>query len=254
MFKRAYACGLAVSKVHSSRCQLWLLAADAEPVAGRGSLTMSFRNPRASNSRLVPPDHRAAARYPARLHRRPCAGAQRPSRDRPSCASRLPPSGIRSAAPVFLFAMHAVVRASASIPAIAFALPSSDADAPAFVDGCPLQQKGTRPGEALGASLSASALGGVLGAFALPCLHPHRAPVRRSRWESQGVPASCDRRADDRGLPVGQEASWPAACRSVFGFLAASVGLDVMTSSSRFTLGQHKLITSLNLAAVLSRC
>ena len=71
---------------------------------------------------------------------------------------------------VFLFAMHAVVHTSASIPAIAFALPSSGADAATIIDGYPLAKMG-RAGEAFGASLSASALGGVLGAVAfLACI------------------------------------------------------------------------------------
>ncbi|MBU0582816.1 MAG: tripartite tricarboxylate transporter permease [Alphaproteobacteria bacterium] len=149
---------------------------------------------------------------------------------------------------VFLFAMHAVVHTSASIPAIAFALPSSGADAATIVDGYPLAKMG-RAGEALGASLSASALGGVLGAVAfLACI-----PIARLLIVWFGPPeflllaiagltmvVFLSGKSILAGLLVG-----------LLGFLAASVGLDVMTSSSRFTFGRPELMSGLNLAAVL---
>jgi TctA family transporter len=49
--------------------------------------------------------------------------------------------------------------------AIAFGIPSSAADMATVIDGYPLAKMG-RAGEALGASLSASAIGGVIGAIA----------------------------------------------------------------------------------------
>src|SRR6185295_17682042 len=79
-------------------------------------------------------------------------------------------------AAIFLFSMHAVVHTSSSIPTIAFALPTSGADAATVLDGYPLARMG-RAGEALGASLSASAIGGVLGALAFLAAIPIARPL-----------------------------------------------------------------------------
>ena len=65
---------------------------------------------------------------------------------------------------IFLVALHAVVHTSGSIMPIAYGLPTSASEAATAVDGFPLQRKG-KGAEALGASLSASAVGGVLGAI-----------------------------------------------------------------------------------------
>jgi putative tricarboxylic transport membrane protein len=65
---------------------------------------------------------------------------------------------------VFLISLHAVVHTSGSITPIAYGLPTSASEAATALDGFQLQRKG-RGAEALGASLSASAVGGVLGAI-----------------------------------------------------------------------------------------
>ncbi len=79
-------------------------------------------------------------------------------------------------AAVYLFALHSVIHTSLLIPAIAFAMPSSAADAATVLDGYPLAKMG-RAGEALGASLSASALGGILGALAFFLAIPVARPI-----------------------------------------------------------------------------
>jgi len=149
---------------------------------------------------------------------------------------------------VFLFAMHSVVHTSTSIPAIAFALPSTGSDAATVLDGYPLAKMG-RAGEALGASLSASAAGGVLGALAfLICI-----PIARPLMVWFGPP-------EFLLLAVAGLAMVSLlAGRNIFsgilvatcGFLAAMVGLDVQTSQSRLTLGIFELVDGLNLAAII---
>lgn len=149
-------------------------------------------------------------------------------------------------AAVFLFSMHAVVHTSSSIPAIAFALPTTSGDAATILDGHPLAKMG-RGGEALGASLSASALGGVLGAVAfLAAL-----PVARILIVWFGPPeflvlaiaglsmvATLSGRNILSGLLVG-----------LLGLLFAMVGRDVLTSAGRFTFGRPELLDGLDLAA-----
>jgi len=151
-------------------------------------------------------------------------------------------------AAVFLFAMHSVVHTSSSIPAIAFALPSTGADAATVLDGYPLAKKG-RAGEALGASLSASAIGGVLGAVAfLACI-----PVARLLITWFGPPEFLLLALAGLSMVVflSGNSILTGLLTASLGFLAASVGLDVITSASRFTLGRPELLGGLDLAAVI---
>lgn len=149
---------------------------------------------------------------------------------------------------VFLFAMHAVVHTSASIPAIAFALPSTGADAATVLDGYPLAKMG-RAGEALGASLSASAIGGVVGAAAFLAV----IPVARLVLNYFGPPEflllalvglSMVALLSGRSLLTGLLAA-------ALGFLIACIGIDVNTSADRFTLGLPELRSGVDLAAIV---
>lgn len=149
-------------------------------------------------------------------------------------------------AAVFLFSMHAVVHTATSIPAIAFALPSTSGDAATILDGHPLAKMG-RGGEALGASLSASALGGFLGAIAFLLA----IPIARSLLVWFGPPeffvlaiaglsmvATLSGRNIATGLVVG-----------VLGLLFSMVGRDVATGAGRFSFGQPELYDGLSLTA-----
>lgn len=149
---------------------------------------------------------------------------------------------------VFLFSMHAVVHTSTSIPAIAFALPSTAADAATVLDGFPLARMG-RGGEALGASLSASALGGIIGAGAFLLA----IPVARALLRWFGPPEMLVLALFGLGMvTVLSGKNWMAGLLAAcLGFLAALVGLDVQTSAPRFVFGFHELSEGLNLAAVI---
>lgn len=149
---------------------------------------------------------------------------------------------------VFLFAMHSVVHTSASIPAIAFALPSTGADAATVLDGYPLAKMG-RAGEALGASLSSSAIGGVLGALAFLAVIPvarlvlnHFGPPEFLLLALAGL--SMVALLSGRSLLTGLLAA-------ALGFLVACTGLDVHTSAARFTFGLSELRSGINLAALV---
>jgi TctA family transporter len=77
---------------------------------------------------------------------------------------------------VFLVAMHSVVHTGGSIPSILLGIPGTGPDAATVCDGYPMTQNG-EGGRALGASLAASAVGGVLGAVFLAALIPIVGPV-----------------------------------------------------------------------------
>ena len=149
---------------------------------------------------------------------------------------------------VFLFAMHAIVHTSTSIPAIAFALPSTASDAATVLDGHPLAKMG-RGGEALGASLSASALGGIIGAAAFLTA----IPIARLLLQWFGPPEFLILAVFGLFMvTVLSGANWLAGFLvASLGFAAALVGLDVQTSGQRFTFGFHELSDGLNLAAVI---
>jgi putative tricarboxylic transport membrane protein len=151
-------------------------------------------------------------------------------------------------AAVFLFAMHSVVHTSASIPAIAFALPSTGADAATVLDGYAMAKKG-RAGEALGASLSASAIGGIIGAVAFLAA----IPVARLLVTWFGPPEFLVLAAmglimvavlAGRNLIAG-------LLTAALGFLVASIGFDVMNAQPRFTFGVPELLGGLDLTAII---
>jgi TctA family transporter len=151
-------------------------------------------------------------------------------------------------AAIFLFALHAVVHTATSIPAIAYGLPSTGPDVATVLDGYPLARMG-RAGEALGASLSASAVGGVIGALAFAA----SIPIARPLITSFGPPeffvlallgltmvSVLSRKGLFQGLAVGAA-----------GMLAAMVGLDVETAARRFTFGSLSLLDGLDITAIV---
>jgi TctA family transporter len=151
-------------------------------------------------------------------------------------------------AAIFLFALHSVLNTSSSIPNIAFGVPTSAADAATILDGYPLTKIG-RGGEALGASLSASAIGGVLGALAFLVSIPIARPLVTSFGPPEmlmlaliGVTliASLSNEGLLQGLVV-----------AALGIIFAMVGLDRMTGEFRFTFGFLDLWNGVSLPAVI---
>jgi putative tricarboxylic transport membrane protein len=149
---------------------------------------------------------------------------------------------------VFLLALHSVVHTSGSITPIAYGLPTSASEAATAIDGFKLQQRG-RGSEALGASLTASSIGGVAGALVFLMA----APVVRPIITSLGAPeflllsllglslvAALSDRQVFGGLAVG-----------ALGLLASTVGLDRLTGTPRFTFGRLELWDGFQIVAVV---
>src|SRR6476646_447865 len=127
---------------------------------------------------------------------------------------------------VFLLAMPSVVHTSGAIPSILFGISGTGPDAATIVDGYPLAQKG-ETGRALGATLFASGIGGVIGALFLSLLMPFVGPIVLAFSPAEffllarlGIPfiAALRGRSLLKGLIVG-----------LFGLLIACVGLDPST-------------------------
>ena len=149
---------------------------------------------------------------------------------------------------VFLVALHAVVHTSGSIMPIAYGLPTSAAEAATAIDGFQLQRKG-RGAEALGASLSASAVGGVLGAIAFIAA----APVVRPLISSIGAPEFLALSLLGLALVSSLSDRQPSAGLAVaaLGVLASTVGLDALTAEQRFTFGLLELWNGLDTISVI---
>lgn len=150
---------------------------------------------------------------------------------------------------VFLLAMHAVVHTGGSVPSILFGVPGTGADAATIVDGYPMAQKG-EAGRALGASLGASGVGGVIGALFLAAMLPFLKPVVLAFSPAEffllaifGITfiAMLSGRSLLKGVAVG-----------MLGIMVSLVGLDPHTGSQRFTFDQLFLWDGVNvIAAVL---
>src|SRR6185436_18138313 len=77
---------------------------------------------------------------------------------------------------LFLLAMHSVVHTSGAIPSILFGIPGTGPDAATIIDGYPMAKNG-EAGRALGATLFASGIGGVIGAVFLTLTLPFARPA-----------------------------------------------------------------------------
>jgi TctA family transporter len=152
------------------------------------------------------------------------------------------------AAAIFLFALHSVMNTSSSIPNIAFGVPTSSGDAATILDGYPLTKMG-RGGEALGASLSASAIGGVLGALAFLI----SIPVARPLVTSFGPPELLMLAILGVAMvsSLSSEGLLQGLVVAVIGMIFGMVGIDGRTGELRFTFDSMSLWDGVGLPAVV---
>ena len=151
-------------------------------------------------------------------------------------------------AAIFLFAVHSVIHTSSSIPAIALGMPLSGADAATVLDGYPLPKMG-RGGEALGASLSASAIGGILGALVFLLA----IPVARPLVTSFGPPELLILALFGITMitALSSEGLFQGLAVAAIGVIFATVGLDPRTGEARFTAGFTELWDGFRLPALV---
>lgn len=139
---------------------------------------------------------------------------------------------------LFLIAMHSVVHTSGAIPSILFGIPGTGPDAATIVDGYPMARNG-EAGRALGATLLASGIGGVIGALFLSLFLPFGGSLVLAIGSGEyfllavlGITfiASLSGRDILKGLIVG-----------MFGLMLSFVRLDPLTAEPRYTYGQSFL-------------
>ncbi|HMA50082.1 MAG TPA: tripartite tricarboxylate transporter permease [Magnetospirillaceae bacterium] len=136
---------------------------------------------------------------------------------------------------VFLLAMHAIVHTGGIVPSILFGVPTNGPEAPLLVDGYPMARNG-QAGRALGASLGAASIGGVVGVICLALILPVVEPFVLAFSPAEffwlaviGITliSALAGKMLVQGLIVG-----------CFGWLIGMIGLDSQTGIQRFTFGQ----------------
>jgi putative tricarboxylic transport membrane protein len=136
---------------------------------------------------------------------------------------------------VFLLSMHAIVHTGGIVPSILFGVPTNGPEAPLLVDGFPMAQNG-QAGRALGVSLGAAAIGGVIGVICLALILPVVEPFVLSFSPTEffwlaivGITliSALAGKMLVQGLIIG-----------CFGWLVGMIGLDPQTGAARYTFDQ----------------
>jgi putative tricarboxylic transport membrane protein len=136
---------------------------------------------------------------------------------------------------VFLLSMHSIVHTGGVVPSILLGVPTNGPEAPLLVDGYPMARNG-QAGRALGASLGAAGIGGMIGvvclALILPVVEPFVlsfGPVDFFWLAIIGITlvSAVSGKMLVQGLIVG-----------LFGWLVGMIGLDPVTGVQRYTFHQ----------------
>lgn len=148
----------------------------------------------------------------------------------------------------FLLSAHAVIGTGSAISAILFNTPGSGNSAATVVDGYPMAQQGLG-GRAVGASLSASGIGGLIGAAGLLLIIPVMRPVVLAFGPPEffmltmlGIAfiSLMGGRSMTKGLFAGG-----------LGLLLSTVGMDPQTGVVRFGFGSLYLMDGIHLVPVV---
>jgi len=154
-----------------------------------------------------------------------------------------PESGLSMLAALYMGAMY-----GGSIAAILIKTPGTPAAAATILDGYPMAQQG-KAGKALGISLTASLVGGVISSIALMSVAPllgyvalQFGPVELFAVAVLGITiiGSLTQGSPIMGLLSG-----------VLGLLLAMVGMDTITGTPRFTFGQINLFSGIPFVVAL---
>jgi TctA family transporter len=147
----------------------------------------------------------------------------------------------------FLLGMASVVNTGGNITSILIGVPGEPTAVATIVDGHPMAKKG-EAGRALGATLMSSLVGAVFGAFALASAIPIVRPLVLGFGSPEffmlsvlGITFVASLSGKDllKGLISG-----------MIGFFLATIGLDPMTGTQRFTFGQTFLWDGIGLVPI----
>lgn len=150
---------------------------------------------------------------------------------------------------VLLISMHAVIHTGGSISSILLGVPGGAAEAATVIDGFAMAKKG-QAGEALGASMAASAVGGVIGAICYFALLPVFAVIGHLFGAPEYLLLALI------GLSavstVSEGSPLKGLAMAALGLLAGAVGMDHATGTPRFVFGQLELWDGLNILTIVT--
>lgn len=134
---------------------------------------------------------------------------------------------------VFLLTMHAVNGTSGQISSIMFGVPGDGDDAATTVDGYPMAKKG-EAGRALGASITASGVGGIIGAVVFAVMIPVLEPVVLAFSPAEFFLLAV------LGITfiaflAGKGQIFKGIIVGLFGMMLATVGMDPQTGTARYS-------------------
>ena len=148
----------------------------------------------------------------------------------------------------FLMGMHAVVHTGGSIPAILFDTPGTGPNAATCIEGFPMAQKG-EAGRALGAALTSSAIGGVLGAIFMAMVIPVLRPLVLSFGPPEFFMLAM------MGLAFISLMSGDSILKGLMaggmGLVISFVGMDPQTGVVRFSFGMLHLMDGINIVTIV---
>lgn len=149
---------------------------------------------------------------------------------------------------LMLVAAYQAAEYGGSISSIILGIPGTPAAAATILDGNTLARKSS-PGKALAYSLTASTIGGLFGGVILLFLSLPLSAIALRMGDPEFFLIGI------LGLIAVAGLSARDVTRSfisvVLGLMAGTVGIDVISSAQRFTLGQAELLDGLHLVAVL---
>ena len=148
----------------------------------------------------------------------------------------------------FLVAVYCASITGGGITAILFKIPGTPSSAPTTFDGYPMAQKG-EAGKALGYSLVASAIGGLVAAFAMALVSPQLATVALKFGPSELFAVSF------LGLSVlsclDSDNIIKTLISGLLGLFLACIGMDPMLGIARFTWGNSTLLSGVEMIPIM---
>lgn len=148
----------------------------------------------------------------------------------------------------FLVAVYCASITGGGITAILFKIPGTPSSAPTTFDGYPMAQRG-EAGKALGYSLVASAVGGLVAAFAMALVSPQLATVALKFGPSELFAVSFLGLSVLSCLDSGNVVK--TLISGLLGLFLACVGMDPMLGIARFSFGNSTLLSGIEMIPVM---
>ncbi len=148
----------------------------------------------------------------------------------------------------FLVSVYCASITGGGITAILFKIPGTPSSAPTTFDGYPMAQRG-EAGKALGYSLVASAIGGMVAAFAMALISPQLAAVALKFGPSELFAVSFLGLSVLSCLDSGNLIK--TLISGLLGLALATVGMDPMLGIARFTWGSSTLLSGIEMIPVM---